>query len=182
MSRRGHVLSAIVAIVAIAVAGSIVGCTPQSAPSPSPSTSATAFSSDAEAFAAAEATYRAYVDALNKVDLAKPETFNSVYEWLGGTALEQERKSLTDLHDRGWVVSGESRVVFIEGRTVSSALVTATACLDVSSIKLENSDGVSQVQNGRPSAYALQLGFSRAGEAGKSRIVEMVAVEEPRCS
>ena len=169
-------------MMAIAVAGSIVGCTPQSAPSPSPSTSATAFSSDAEAFAAAEATYRAYVDALNKVDLAKPETFEAVYEWLSGTALGQERKSLTDMHDRGWTVSGESRVVFFEGRTNSSALVMAVACLDVSSINLENSEGVSQVQNGRPPAYALQLAFSREEEAGKTQILEMVAVEDPKCS
>jgi ABC-type oligopeptide transport system substrate-binding subunit len=43
-------------------------CAPDPAPTPSP----TGFASQEEAFAAAEATYRAYVDALNAVDLADP--------------------------------------------------------------------------------------------------------------
>ncbi|WP_036283815.1 hypothetical protein [Microbacterium sp. oral taxon 186] len=179
MTRRRHVLSA---VVAVALAESIVGCTPQSTPSPAPRSSASTFSSDAEAFAAAEATYRAYVDALNKVDLARTETFNGVYDWLTGTALEQERTSLTDMHDKGWTVSGDSRVVFFEGRAVSPSLVTAVACLDVSNIRLDNADGVSQVQTSRPPAYALQLSFTREEEAGRTQILEMTAVEEPRCS
>ena len=47
------------------------GCAadPSVEPTPTPT-----FANEDEAFAAAEATYRAYVDALNQVDLADPAT------------------------------------------------------------------------------------------------------------
>ena len=57
------------------------GCFAQPDPEPTP-----LFSSEEEAFAAAEATYRAYVDALNQVDLSDPETFEEVYAWTTGDA------------------------------------------------------------------------------------------------
>ncbi len=50
------------------------------------------FASEEEAFAAAEETYRAYVDALNQVDLSDPETFEAVYAWTTGDANADERK------------------------------------------------------------------------------------------
>ncbi|HOQ22628.1 MAG TPA: hypothetical protein PLN62_09415, partial [Microbacterium sp.] len=60
------------ALLALAL---VTGCAPEPAPTPTP----TGFASDDEAFAAAEATYRAYVDALNAVDLSDPATFEPVY-------------------------------------------------------------------------------------------------------
>ena len=48
-------------LAAFAVVGALVGCAPSSEPTPTP----TGFASEAEAFEAAEATYRAYVDATN---------------------------------------------------------------------------------------------------------------------
>ncbi len=76
---------ALVAMVAPVVAG----CAPDPAPAP---TTAVSFSSEEEAFAAAEETYRAYVDALNQVDLSDPGTFEAVYAWTTGEANADERK------------------------------------------------------------------------------------------
>ncbi len=78
MNLRLAAAAAALALAAVAV----TGCsTPAGAPKPTP-----AFSSEAEAFAAAEATYRAYVDALNAVDLSDPSTFEDVYSWTTGDA------------------------------------------------------------------------------------------------
>jgi hypothetical protein len=69
-------------------------CAPDPAPTPSP----TGFASQEEAFAAAEATYRAYVDALNAVDLSDPATFEA-----GSTSppvSECLRQELTRMHMR----------------------------------------------------------------------------------
>ena len=55
----------------------LAGCTTPEPTDPTP-TPTSAFASEEEAFAAAEATYRAYVDALNEVDLSDPETFEPV--------------------------------------------------------------------------------------------------------
>lgn len=58
----------------------VSGCTPTPEPTPTP----TGFANEEEAFRAAEETYRAYVDALNEVDLADPATFEPLFVWTTG--------------------------------------------------------------------------------------------------
>ena len=79
------------ATLALALAlGMTTACQPEPAPSPS----APVFANEEEAFAAAEETYRAYVDALNQVDLSDPETFEAVYAWTRVTSTRaSERRS-----------------------------------------------------------------------------------------
>ena len=109
------------ALLALAL---VTGCAPEPAPTPTP----TGFASDDEAFAAAEATYRAYVDALNAVDLSDPATFEPVYANLSGQALADEKKSLTTMSAEGWVVSGESKVrAFFHGSATESCRTGAIA-------------------------------------------------------
>ncbi len=85
------------------VAGLATGCRPEPAPSPT----APVFSSEEEAFAAAEQTYRAYVDALNEVDLSDPATFEAVYAWTTGDANAQGSEDASvEMHADGWTVSG----------------------------------------------------------------------------
>ncbi len=69
-------------LIALAIATTVSACTPEPAPTPTP----TGFASEDEAFRAAEETYRAYVDALNAVDLADPATFEPVFAWTTGDA------------------------------------------------------------------------------------------------
>ncbi|MET0860918.1 MAG: hypothetical protein ABW091_07810, partial [Microbacterium sp.] len=69
-------------VALVLASAALSGCTPQPAPTPTP----TGFATEDEAFAAAEETYRAYVDALNQVDLSDPETFEPVYAWTTGEA------------------------------------------------------------------------------------------------
>ncbi len=102
MTRRAPLL----AVLTVGMLAVLAACAP--APAPSPTTSPT-FSSEAEAFAAAEATYRAYVDALNAVDLADPRTFEPVYAWTTGPANAEARRSFSQMHADGWVVSGETK-------------------------------------------------------------------------
>jgi len=159
----------------------LVGCTPESEPTPPPLPTATGFASDAEAFAAAEATYRAYVDALNDVDLAIPSTFDPVYQMLAGDALSNEARSLRAMHDDNWIVTGDSAVVDFFDASSASDLI-AIGCLDVRGVKLVDAEGRSQVSSERPSVYAMQLKFSQATNVTGLRITESTAVEDPRCS
>lgn len=78
------------ALVAVAIAVLLTACTPQPGPSPSPST--TGFANEEEAFAAAEATYRAYVDALN-ARREDPESPVDPRSFLSGHALEADIES-----------------------------------------------------------------------------------------
>ncbi len=152
------------------------GCAPDPTATPAP----TGFSSEEEAFAAAEATYRAYVDALNQVDLSDPATFESVYAHLSGPALGDEKRSLTKLHADGWLVSGRS---VVDGfYRVDEDELLAIACLDVSAVSLTDASGVSQVGAERPDVYAVQLRFTSSSEASPLRVSESTAIEDSRCA
>ncbi len=92
------------ALVLALALGMTTACQPEPAPSPS----APVFANEEEAFAAAEETYRAYVDALNQVDLSDPETFEAVYAWTTGeaNASDARRRSARCTRTAG-TVSGE---------------------------------------------------------------------------
>lgn len=171
------------ALVAVALAVLLTACTPQPGPSLSPST--TGFANEEEAFAAAEATYRAYVDALNQVDLADPATFEPVYAWLTGDALAEEKKSLTGMHAAGLVVGGTSRAVLVH--PLMDLLVEETAqlaiCLDVSAVTLVDAEGVSAVSPERPNVQSMTVTLVRtpASETGW-RLGDFVGREgSPEC-
>ena len=112
-----------------------LGMTTACQPDPAPSASGPIFANEEEAFAAAEETYRAYVDALNQVDLSDPETFEAVYAWTTGEANAGARKSLLEMHADGWTVTGAT----VDGFSRASRVVEdpsrsrhCDVCLDVS--------------------------------------------------
>lgn len=133
------------ALAALAAAA-LTGC----AADPAPIETTPAALSDAEAFAAAEETYRAYVDALNAVDLSNPSTFEPVYALTTGDVNADFRTSFSEMHANGWTVSGESVVrslTPIERQSVSD--VTLEACLDVTEVAVRDDSGTSVVEPDR---------------------------------
>ena len=164
------------------VLGLATGCQPEPAPSPT----TPVFASEDEAFAAAEETYRAYVDALNQVDLSDPETFEAVYEWTTGDANANERKTLTQMHADGWQVSGATSVTSFHGGNVelaAPASVTATICSDVSEVQVLASTGESVVPDERPDVYALAVEFVASATTDTGLAISTSnAVEDPICT
>jgi hypothetical protein len=178
MFRR--IAAAVAATLLLSVA--LSGCTD---PAPGPTPTPTGFEDQDAAFAAAEATYRAYVDALNQVDLSNPETFEDVYQWTTGTANDEERKSLTGMHAEGWAMSGETRIVDFMGEIYSpkqEPIVVAVACSDISDVDVVDAAGESQVSPDRPDGYQLRLSFAREPSSKFGvRISSSVAEENDKC-
>lgn len=144
------------------------GCTTPEPPEPTPTP---AFSSEAEAFAAAEETYRAYVDALNQVDLSDPETFEAVYAWTTGEANAEARQTFSKMHADKWVVTGTSRATTVEPHAVgggSFSDVELSICLDVSAVVLVDAEGASMVSEDRPDVQSMlvTLDASESTETG----------------
>jgi len=136
----------------------LTACTPgEATPTPTP----TGFTSEEEAFAAAEATYRAYVDALNRVDLSDPATFEDVYAWTTGDALSEEKRGLSEMRANGWSVSGSSSVVSVTPESYSGGTGRGDliACLDVSAVQLVDAGGKSQVSPERPDVQTIHVAF-----------------------
>jgi hypothetical protein len=156
-----RVAAATVAVAMVILVAS--GCQPEPAPSPS----AAAFATEAEAFAAAEETYRAYVDALNQVDLSDPETFEAVYAWTTGELNSSDRKNFSAWHADGYSKSGDARVGSVVGSRVRSVggpapEVDLDACYDVSDVTVVDSAGISVISPDRPDVQKLKISLVAA--------------------
>jgi hypothetical protein len=157
------------------------GC---SAP-PEPAESTPAFTTEDEAFAAAEETYRAYVDALNQVDLSDPETFEDVFAWTTGEFNANERQTLSEMHADTWHVTGETVIVRIDDLEADLPfdVVTIGACADVSSIELIDADGASQVSSSRPAVQSTRVTLTQSESSATGYLVaDVVGYQlEPTC-
>jgi hypothetical protein len=132
----------------------MTGCTTSS---PAPTSTPTGFATEAEAFAAAEATYRAYVDASNAVDTADPSTFAAVFEATGGEFNASARESLSEMHAEGTVVIGEStysNAMLVEWDPPTASIAV---CLDVSDVRVTDSAGQSLVSPDRPPIQSIAV-------------------------
>lgn len=166
---------AVLAMAAAAATGCVGSPEPQET-TPTPLT-------DEQAFAAAEETYRAYVDALNQVDLSDPTTFEPVYALTTGDANAEERKSLSRMHAEGWSVSGTTFLESFRGdsfeHSSSAGSVTAYACLDVSAVTVVDAAGIPVASEDRPDTYTLEVVLDQ--QDGSFAIASSNAVSEPSC-
>lgn len=163
------------------VLGALTGCTPPPAPEPTPT-----FAGEEEAFAAAEATYRAYVDALNAVDLSDPETFEDVYAWTTGELNASDRRGLSEYHASATTVTGESHVDLLEAESVNSndSEVLLFACLNVSGVQVLDRNGNSLVDPDRTDVQRLRVNLSKDEGSPTGWLIESIGPREegPDCA
>lgn len=169
--------------LALALAATaLAGCTPQPAPTPSPTAG---FATEDEAFAAAEETYRAYVDALNAVDLSDPETFEDVYAWTTGDANSEFRRTFSEMHANGWTVSGLSEVQIVEGTewSPSDGQSSLAICIDVSAVELVDSSGSSVVDADRPDVQSMRVDLQETPGSATGWLISSLSGREgePTC-
>ena len=134
----------------------VAGCTPQ----PEPDASQQPFATEEEAFAAAEETYRNYVDALNDVDLSDPETFEPVYEWTTGDLNASDRESFTQWHAEGLTKSGAAvidELALVSMSDVEPVNLKLESCYNVDAVDVRNSSGDSLVSPDRPAVQHLEI-------------------------
>lgn len=169
-------------VVALAVTLGATACQPE----PTPTPTGPAFASEDEAFAAAEETYRAYVDALNQVDLSDPETFEAVYAWTTGELNASDRKGLSEYHANGVRVSGSSEIRSLEPSSYDAETPTVelNVCLDVSNVALTSAAGESLVDPNRVNVQSLTVTVVAAEEDAALMKVASIGPREggPLCT
>lgn len=169
------VASALLALLAL------TGCSPDAAPSPTPTP---LFASEDEAFAAAEATYRAYNDALNAVDFADPATFEPVYEFLSDTAASSTKKAFSEFHAEHLRSIGAT--AFDSFTPVSADLghgeVRANLCIDVSGVDVVDASGNSVVSADRPPRQPLTVTFRAHHGQPSITIIGLEVSEDFECA
>ncbi|MCR2800670.1 hypothetical protein QNO21_05005 [Microbacterium sp. zg-Y818] len=152
---------AVGAVASVLLVLALTGCVAE--PEPAPTPTATGFASEAEAFAAAEETYRAYVDALNQVDLSDPDTFEAVYAWTTGELNASDRTSFSEWHAEGYEIRGTAsvaQVVLAEFADGPSAQTVIEACYVISDVDVLNPAGDSVVARDRPPVQSLRVTLS----------------------
>lgn len=155
----------------------LVGCAPDAAPTPTPQAT---FATEEEAFAAAEAVYREYIDAFNRVDLADTASFEHLKDYTAGNYRVGEQESLSELHAERVSRTGEIQIEWFRGTAVrSSSQITARVCNNVSSVDLIDSEGLTLVSPERPSRYAIELTFEARGDA--IYLTTSEAMEDQEC-
>lgn len=155
-------------MAAVFVAVALAGCAPEPAPTPS------GFADEDAAFAAAEATYRAYVDALNRVDLSDPETFEDVYRWTTGDLNASDRKNFSAWHAERYSMQGEAKIISVRFLTVVNNEVTLHACYDVSRVDVRDASGASRVAQSRPDVQSLLVTTEIISDAASPPLVSAI--------
>jgi hypothetical protein len=153
--RRGAASSATLVLCAV-----LAAC---AAPAPEPTPALIPFTGADAAYAAAEATYRGYIDALNEVDLGDPQTLDDLDRWTTGTAAVEQRESLTRLDADGWT-SGGTGVEGFTGEVYAAdgePAVVAGVCVDVSNGGVLDVFGVAGKDAGPLGRVPLRVTFMR---------------------
>lgn len=168
------VTAAALALVAL-VALTTSGCLPQPAPEPS-----SAFASEAEAFAAAEETYRAYVDAVNE-RRRDPSASVDPASFLIADALEEHIATQQQLDQAGLRVIGDTTLLRVDPVAFQPAdsTVTIAVCLDSAETQVLDSAGTDVTPSDRETRTALQAQLTRVGN--DLRIEASDTVSSPAC-
>jgi hypothetical protein len=161
-------------VLATAVMLALAGCVPSDSPATSaPSASPTpVFASDAEALAAAEAAYAAYLKVSDQIfiDSGKyPERLHSVAT---KSVYRDEAKAFRSAQEKGWRSTGGSIADNFSLESYQPGdpghIVTVYLCSDVSNVDVLDPSGKSVVSPNRPSRTPFEVSFEyRPSAAGR---------------
>jgi len=153
------------------------------APAPSPTPTPTGFESEEEAFAAAEETYRAYVEAANNVNLKDPETFEPLYELTTGAALAAAREEFTMMHAEGYQREGTTAIALLEHRSadVEGGTAELDVCVDNSDLDVLDESGASVVSPDRPDIQPMRIEFELRDDRSALISSALARTGEPEC-
>lgn len=159
------------------------GSAPSASPAPATRTPAPIeTASDEAAFREAEATYRAYVDALNAVDLSDPATFEPVFALTTGELRASEENSLTSYHSQGASRMGKAEIISLVPDQTDGVVATIFACIDLSTVLVTAADGSSLVDATRADRQQFSVRLTRANAHERMRVSAMAAYSDgPAC-
>jgi len=151
------------------------------APAPEPTPTSTAvFASEDDAFAAAEETYRAYVDAANQrredaTSDPDPQSF------LVGDALQTDIDSRREFDDLGVRIVGPSEIsaIALQSADLNTGDVAIRACYDSTAARVVNEVGDDVTKPDRDPTVLVQVSLTPVGS--QLLIANISAVEGGSC-
>jgi hypothetical protein len=161
------------ALLAVAVLLALAGCVPsESQPTAAPSASATpVFASDADALAAAEKAYAAYLKVSDELAHGGWHDLGLLEGRVRGTALSNDKKSAASFASSGLVQRGETtfdstRLESVDEHGDGRVGVTVYLCVDVSAVDVVSADGTSVVPATRRERVPLEVDIDNLESSG----------------
>ncbi|WP_194408975.1 hypothetical protein [Microbacterium cremeum] len=160
MILRATGAAALVAVSIIALAGCF-GSTPEPTPTPT-----AVFSSEEEAFAAAEETYRAYIDAVN-ARRTDPQSEPDPLAFLSGSAFESELAAQRDLDAAGLRPVGDGVVDRVDHLAAQprTGEVELRVCINAAEVRVLDREGEDVTSPERADLTLLHVYLVPAGES-----------------
>ena len=156
--RTGPLLATAALLLALA------GCVPTGGhPSASPSATATpVFASDAEALAAAEKAYAAYLKVSDEVAHDGGKDAERLQGLARGTLLSDDLDGFKSFASKGWHSVGDTKLTktvlqSVDLGTGGEGSLTVYLCEDVSGVDVVDQNGASVVSAGRPELQQFQV-------------------------
>ncbi len=140
-----HAAAALLALAAL------TACTPDPTPTPSP----TGFASDEEAFAAAEDTYRAYIDAVNR--RREDNSATDPNQFLTGEALQDSIDGTRNLEAAGFHIEGPAQITAVRHIKASDTDAVIGVCLSSVDTRVIDSGGNDVTPTDRPDTTSLEI-------------------------
>jgi len=174
--RMRTILRPAAAVVVLVAALAATACTPAPQPPRTPAPSSTPlFASDEEALAAAEEAYAAYLAVSDQIfkdggrdphrllDVATPQVLSAQ---MGGYAMAASN---------GWVSKGETKLDTVSLQKydpdTKEGTITIYGCVDLSSVEVIDSAGVSVVSPTRPDRSPFEVAFDRQESSSPQLLV-----------
>lgn len=179
MKRAAGRLPLLVAFSA-AAALALTACVPGSSVTPA------VFPDEQAAFAAAERTYRAYVDALNDVDVADRDSWDQVFVYTRGDQQTTDRLGFNQYYTEGLSVTGDTVIALLQPSTWSESrgVATLAVCVDISGVDLLDADGRSIVPPERTTVQSLDVTLLSADDSPTDFLITSITPREgsPECA
>ena len=151
-------------LVTAALLLALTGCVPTNAhPSGSPSASATpVFASDAEALAAAEKAYAAYLKVSDEIANDGGKNPGRLSGLATGTLLSDDLSGFRSFADKGWHSVGQTKLTKTVLQSAAfgekgQGTVMVYLCEDVSGVDVVDQSGASVVSSARPQLQQFQV-------------------------
>lgn len=173
MNRRRRLSLAAALVTGALMTVGLSGCFGEP-PAPSVTPSPTGFASAEEAYAAAEETYRDYIDALNLRNEGRvgPDP----YQFLTGDLKEQAITEATQADSRGERTTGRTTILDFGKVSATTEQVEAQVCMDASGTRVVDASGTDITPVDRIDNPALSLKFSAQNGELKLYASEVIAL------
>jgi hypothetical protein len=146
-------------------------------PAPPPSSAPPVFTNEEEALTAVTETYQEYMRISNTILVEGGVGVERIDAIVAANLTEEEHADLLDLPSMGLTLSGAPKLVTVDLQKwypvpdAAGVLASATACMDLTTVQVQDSHGNSAVSTGRPATRTWSIKVGPGGQDQRPYVI-----------